>query len=81
VDVALAIFGAASLAGLGVTGVLVDRMLRPLVLSSLTIFAVSTAILATLGSNPIIFVESVVLWGMSFGGAAPLLQTALVLRA
>ncbi|TSD50451.1 MFS transporter [Rhodococcus sp. KBS0724] len=77
VDVALAIFGVASLAGLGVTGVLVDRMLRPLVLSSLTIFAVSTAILATLGSNPIIFVVSVVLWGMSFGGAAPLLQTAL----
>ena len=77
VDVALAIFGAASLAGLGVTGVLVDRMLRPLVLSSLTIFAVSTAILATLGSNPIVFVVSVVLWGMSFGGAAPLLQTAL----
>ena len=77
VDVALAIFGVASLAGLGVTGVLVDRMLRPLVLSSLTIFAVSTAILATLGSNPIIFVVSVILWGMSFGGAAPLLQTAL----
>ncbi|MFE4502391.1 MFS transporter [Rhodococcus sp. NPDC056743] len=77
VDVALAIFGVASLAGLGVTGVLVDRMLRPLVLSSLTFFAVSTAILATLGSNPIIFVVSVILWGMSFGGAAPLLQTAL----
>jgi predicted MFS family arabinose efflux permease len=77
VDVALAIFGVASLEALGVTGVLVDRMLRPLVLSSLTIFAVSTAILATLGSNPIIFVVSVVLWGMSFGGAAPLLQTAL----
>lgn len=77
VDAALAIFGVASLAGLAVTGILVDRMLRPLVLSSLTIFAVSTFILATFGSDPIIFVVSVILWGMSFGGAAPLLQTAL----
>ncbi|WP_317823640.1 MFS transporter [Rhodococcus sp. IEGM 1366] len=77
VDVALAIFGAASLAGLGVTGVLVDRMLRALVLSSLIVFAIGAIMFAIFGVNPFVFIVAVLLWGMSFGGAAPLLQTAL----
>ncbi|WP_228000493.1 MFS transporter [Nocardia australiensis] len=77
VDVALAIFGVASLAGIVVTGALVDHMLRRLVLASLLAFAIGAVVLAVVGSNPIAFVIGVLLWGMSFGGAASLLQTAL----
>jgi predicted MFS family arabinose efflux permease len=77
VDVALAIFGVAALVGLAVTGVLVDRMLRRLVLWSLLAFAMGAIALAVIGSNPVVFIIAVVLWGIAFGGAAPLLQTAL----
>ena len=77
VDIALAIFGVAALIGIAVTGVLVDRMLRRLVLASLAAFAVGAAILALVGGNIFVFVAALLLWGMSFGGAASLLQTAL----
>ncbi|PTR23579.1 putative MFS family arabinose efflux permease [Rhodococcus sp. OK519] len=77
VDVALAIFGVASLAGIGATGALVDRMLRRLALAGLVAFAAGTAILTFSGSDPVLFVVAVLLWGISFGGAASLLQTAL----
>lgn len=76
VDVLLLGFGAAALLSIAVTGVLVDRMLRTLVLASLAAFAVAALTLTAFGSEPAVLVVAIVVWGLSFGGAATLLQTA-----
>lgn len=77
VDVVLAVFGLAALTSIAVVGALADRILRTLILSGLISFAIGTTVLTITGSSPVAFVAAVVLWGLSFGGAAPLLQTAL----
>ncbi|VEI19404.1 Purine ribonucleoside efflux pump nepI [Serratia plymuthica] len=77
VDAMLLIFGLASLAGIWITGRVVDHHLRTAVLTSLALFA-ATSVLLGLGLQKagVIYV-GMVLWGLSFGGAATLLQTAL----
>lgn len=70
-------FGVAALGGIVAIGMLVDRFLRPLILSSLATFAVIACLLAIAGGAPTILVGSVLVWGLSFGGAATLLQTAI----
>lgn len=77
VDAALLVFGVAALCGIWMTGLLVDRGLRALVLASLGVFAL-VALALDLGwaTGPAVFV-AIALWGMSFGGAPTLLQTAL----
>ncbi|MFI9803558.1 MFS transporter [Streptomyces sp. NPDC052301] len=74
----LAVFGAATVAGIWVTGVLVDRQLRRTLLAALALFA---GVLAALGPgagvHPLL-VGAVALWGVAFGGAPTLIQTALV---
>lgn len=77
VDAALLIFGLAALLGIWVTGVLIDRWLRRLVLLSLVAFALVTLMLG-LGHLPVILTcIAMAVWGLSFGGAPTLLQTAL----
>lgn len=73
VDVSLLVFGIAALMSIFLTGVLIDRHLRRLAIGSLVLFVIS-AVLLGLTSTPIIWIG---LWGLSFGGAATLLQTAL----
>lgn len=77
VDAALLVFGVASLCGIGFTGALVDRGLRRLVLGSLAAFALVALALGQ-GALPAggVYVM-LALWGLSFGGAPTLLQTAL----
>ncbi len=77
VDGVLLIFGLAALAGIWLTGRVVDRHLRKAVLASLALFAI-TSLLLGLGihSAAVVYV-GMGLWGLSFGGAATLLQTAL----
>jgi predicted MFS family arabinose efflux permease len=76
VDLVLLVFGGASLAGIWVTGVLIDRWLRELVLAGTAAFAVAALLLGALtGSQPVVFV-AVAVWGVAFGGAATLFQTA-----
>jgi predicted MFS family arabinose efflux permease len=77
VDLVLLLFGVSSLAGIWIIGYLVDRWLRPLVLLSLTGFILSSLLLGIAGTNPFIVYGAVALWGLTFGGAATLLQTAL----
>lgn len=77
VDLALLVFGLSSLVSIWITGVLVDRMLRVLVLTATAVFAVTGVVLMAAGGMPMAFWASVVLWGLTFGGAATLLQTAL----
>lgn len=76
VDLVLLVFGGASLAGIWATGVLIDRWLRELVLAGTAAFAVAALLLGALtGSQPVVFV-AVAVWGVAFGGAATLFQTA-----
>ena len=76
VDILLLGFGMASLAGIAVTGVLVDKALRALVLASLAAFSVATLALGAFGNVAAVAAAAVVVWGLSFGGAATQLQTA-----
>ncbi|MFK4300863.1 putative MFS family arabinose efflux permease [Paenibacillus sp. RC254] len=76
-DVVLLIFGITSVAGIGLIGALIDRWLRLLVLMSTLGFAVTAVALGIGSHQPAIVYLSVALWGLTFGGAATLLQTAL----
>lgn len=77
VDLLLLGFGLSALAGICLIGVLVDRMLRVLVLASLALFAAAALLLGLGGTVPAALTGSVLAWGLSFGGAATLLQTAI----
>jgi len=81
IDVMLLIFGAASLIGIWVVGVLIDRHLRALTIASTVLFGVAAAALgiadATSGAGAAIVHGAVAAWGLAFGGAATLFQTAL----
>ena len=70
----LMVFGVAALAGIGLVGILVDRHLRALVLLSLGAFALATLALGQ--ASALWMYLSVALWGLTFGGAPTLLQTA-----
>ncbi len=76
-DLVLLGFGLAALVGIWVTGVLIDRALRPLVLVSLTMFAVVSLAFGLFAAIPEVTIIATILWGLSFGGAATQLQTAL----
>ncbi len=77
VDLLLLGFGLSALAGIWLIGVLVDRILRVLVLASLALFTAATLLLGLGGTAPAALTGSVLAWGLSFGGAATLLQTAI----
>ncbi|ENW19437.1 Major facilitator family transporter [Acinetobacter haemolyticus CIP 64.3 = MTCC 9819] len=79
VDLVLLLFGVSSIIGIWVTGVWVDRSLRLLTLLSLAGFTVA-AILIGLGGNgnyAWLVLSGIALWGITFGGAPTLLQTAI----
>jgi predicted MFS family arabinose efflux permease len=76
VDAVLLVFGLAAIGGIWITGALIDRWLRALVLASLAIFAVASAALAIDGTSPLVVYFAIASWGLTFGGAATLLQTA-----
>lgn len=76
VDVVLLVFGIAALAGIGITGALVDRMLRRLLLANLTGFAAASLVLGLAPAVPVLFFLAVVAWGATFGSASTLLNTA-----
>lgn len=77
VDMALVIFGVSALIGIWITGVLIDRAPRLLVLVSLSVF-LTAGVVFFLGAHSLVAVIiALVLWGIAFGGAAPQLQTAI----
>jgi predicted MFS family arabinose efflux permease len=77
VDLILLAFGAASLLGIWITGRLVDQHLRWAVLISLGSFALVSLLMALFEFSAAGLYAAVLVWGLSFGGAATLLQTAL----
>ena len=76
VGLILLIFGLAALVGIWITGTLVDRHLRNLVLCSLAALATVALILAAGMQEQGIVVLAVIVWGWSFGGASTQMQTA-----
>ena len=77
VDFALLVFGIASILGIWVTGIFVDRGLRMLTLLSLALFAVAALILGIATATPAWLFVAIALWGLTYGGAPTLLQTAI----
>jgi predicted MFS family arabinose efflux permease len=69
-------FGLACLAGIVLVGLGVDRQLRRLVLLCLAGFALATLALGHLQGEAWLVHASVALWGLTYGGAPTLLQTA-----
>ena len=76
VDLVLLVFGATALLGIWLTGLLIDRFLRPLVLGSMAAFALTALALGVGAAFPAVVLAGVAVWGVTFGGAATLLQTA-----
>ncbi|PYG49873.1 putative MFS family arabinose efflux permease [Pantoea sp. AG1095] len=77
VDVVLLIFGMAALGGIFITGKIIDTHLRKAVLLSLSIFAAVSVIFGLSTPTPAVIYAGIAVWGLTFGGAATLLQTAL----
>lgn len=72
----LLLFGLAALVGIWITGALVDRHLRKLVLLSLSALGAVSLMLAAGMREPVVVFLAVVVWGWSFGGASTQMQTA-----
>jgi len=77
IDVVLLTFGLSALAGIWIAGRMVDRRLRLAVLSSLGLFALVSSFFIWASREPAAIYIGVAVWGVTFGGAATLLQTAL----
>ncbi|MFB7746820.1 MFS transporter [Streptomyces sp. NPDC056132] len=76
-DLVLLVFGAASLLSIWVVGAQIGRRLRTLTLASTLLVAVAAAALAVLSGSPVAVYVAVALWGLGWGGAPTLLQTAV----
>ncbi|KLU55867.1 MFS transporter [Paenibacillus sp. VT-400] len=77
VDLILLIFGFTSIVGIWLTGMLIDRFLRRLVIISLASFALASVVMGIATHQPVIIILGIMIWGLTFGGAATLLQTAI----
>ncbi|WP_338883752.1 MFS transporter [Xenorhabdus sp. TH1] len=77
IDLVLFVFGVAALAGIWIVGQIIDRWLRGAVLTSLAAFALISLVLGLGSHSQLVIYASIAVWGLTFGGAATLLQTAL----
>jgi predicted MFS family arabinose efflux permease len=77
VDVILLLFGCFSLVGIWCVGVWIDRKLRLLALVSCLLFLVAGVVLGLWPQQALALYLAVALWGIAFGGAATILQTAM----
>ncbi|MGG1659275.1 MFS transporter, partial [Brevibacillus sp. NRS-1366] len=77
VDLVLLVFGVAALVSIWIVGMLIDHKLRLMVLLSLFGFALVSVALWVGGTSASVIYAAVAIWGLTFGGAATILQTAL----
>lgn len=77
----LLVFGITSLLGIWIIGVLIDRYLRVLTLACSVLFCLSVLALGVAGDVQAVVYVAVAVWGLAFGGAATLFQTAIVRTA
>ncbi|MFG2846522.1 MFS transporter [Kitasatospora sp. NPDC048296] len=78
-DTVLLVLGLSALAGIAATGALIDRHLRALTLAACGLLALTATIIAAalISSTAWPVHAAAVIWGLGFGGAATLLQTAV----
>lgn len=76
IDVVLLVFGLSALIGIWLTGILIDRWLRELVLVSSVLFMLVAVALAFWSRVPVVIYVGVGIWGIAYGGVATLFQTA-----
>lgn len=77
VEFILMVFGLTSLIGIFITGKLIDKHLRITVLVSLFAFFIISLFFGIFIANPDVIMVGTAIWGLTFGGAATLLNTAL----
>lgn len=77
IDAALLVFGLACLLSIWVVGVNIGRGLRFLAITATVLFVVAVAALGLAGSTSIVLYGALFLWGLAWGGAPTLLQTAV----
>ncbi|GAB2702943.1 MFS transporter [Kitasatospora kifunensis] len=75
-DLVLLVFGAASLLSIWVVGARIDRRLRVLTIAATVLIAVAAAILLLPAGGSVLVYLAAALWGLGWGGAPTLLQTA-----
>ncbi len=76
IDLVLLVYGVGSLAGIWLISRLIDRWLRKLVLGCIAAFALVAIALGLGMDSPFVIYISMAVWGVTFGGAGTLLQTA-----
>ncbi|MET9958558.1 MFS transporter [Streptomyces sp. NPDC006326] len=76
-DLVLLAFGIASLVSIWVVGAQINRRLRTLMIVNTLLIAVAAAALALLSDSQVLVYAAVTLWGLGWGGAPTLLQTAV----
>ena len=76
VEFVLLAFGVSSLIGIWLVGRLIDRMLRLLVLGALGSFVLMAVLLSIMGEQAIALYAGSMVWGLGFGGAGAMMQTA-----
>lgn len=74
-------FGVTSLLGIWIVGVLIDCHLRTLTLASTALFGLAAMALGVAADAPTVIYIAVATWGLAFGGAATLFQTAIAKTA
>ncbi|MDT0347000.1 MFS transporter [Streptomyces litchfieldiae] len=75
-DLVLLVFGAASLVSIWIVGAHIDRRPRVLLLAAVGLFgAAALALAGAVGGPPLVY-AAVTVWGLGWGGAPTLLQTA-----
>lgn len=80
-DVGLGLFGVASMIGISLVGMVIDRALRLVSAICVTAMCLATTVWLLPQVGIALALASVIAWGLSFGGAPVLLQTALADRA
>ena len=78
VGLVLFVFGAGTMAGIWVTGLLADRHLRPALAGALAVAGGAMLGLVANARDPVTLLAAVALWGAAFGGAPTLLQATLI---
>lgn len=72
----LLVFGGSALFGIGLTGALIDKWLQPLTCIAIGLFLLAGFIFAFTNGVPLAIYVAAFIWGLGFGGAATLFQTA-----
>ena len=80
-DRLLLLFGVSSVVSIAVTGALIDRWMRALIALGMALFLLAAVAMALWPTSQAVLVGAVVVWGLGFGGAATLIQTAVARRS